>query len=370
MTGRQQIGGRRGLRSFLGGIVTMKNNWVIGVPKPPVASEAKPSADAEPDIASRAGGCPEGMPCKHKKPRDYYQSIALGQQLLKEGSTTQAIDNFKQTLWVAGSDEVKQQEVYGNLGLAYTAASDDPVAQAYLEEAGAREQAPAWIKEGYKSLLSSQKLMTVEYMERKLQAEKEIEQEQTQLLAADEESSDAESGSERRGFIVGKSMTTAMIVKGDYRPKPAEAKAKPKIVEHPKYPGPNPVASTHVDTISAETSLGINMNFTFGSAVLTPEGQEQADELGKLLQQKLQGSDQVVVLVGHTDIIGSDKYNDHLSEQRANAVKFYLISKFPDLKGKLSERGMGKRQPIYKEMDEESQRLNRRVEVKLSRSTE
>ena len=31
MTGRQQIGGRRGLRSFLGGIVTMKNNWVIGV---------------------------------------------------------------------------------------------------------------------------------------------------------------------------------------------------------------------------------------------------------------------------------------------------------------------------------------------------
>ncbi len=302
---------------------------------------------------------------------NYDQYLAQGKSALNSGNTTQAIDNFKQALREAGSDATKQQEAYGNIGLAYQAASDNPTAQAYLEKAGAKEQAPAWIKDGYKHLLSSQKFMTSEDMERKLQAEKDIEQEQAQLLAANQDNSSEEPGSKRRGFIVGKpAMTTAMNTKEDYRPKPAEAKSKPKVVKRPKHPGPAPMASAHADTQSAETALDIRIIFAVASSVLTPEGQKQADELGKLLQQKLQDGDQVAVLVGHTDILGSEEYNDHLSEERANAVKSYLVSKFPDLKGKLSERGMGKRQPIYKEMDEESQRLNRRVEVKLSRSPE
>ena len=299
----------------------------------------------------------------------YEQYLAQGKSALNSGNTTQAIDNLKQALREAGSDTAKQQDAYGNLGLAYESASDNPTAQAYLEKAGAKEQAPTWIKDEYKHLLSSQKFMTAEYMEKKLQAEKGIEQEQAQWLTADQESSSAEPGTKRRGFIVGKPMTTAMNTKEDYRPRPTEAKAKPKIVR-PKHPGPTPVASTRVDTPSAETALDIRIVFAVDSSVLTPEGQKQADELGKLLQQKLQDSDQVAVLVGHTDILGSEEYNDHLSEERATAVKSYLVSKFPDLKGKLSERGMGKRQPLYKEMDEESQSLNRRVEVKLSRSPE
>jgi len=74
--------------------------------------------------------------------------------------------------------------------------------------------------------------------------------------------------------------------------------------------------------------------------------------------------------VGHTDVFGGEEFNDHLSEDRAAAVKAYLSKIYPDLAGKLSERGMGKRQPLYRETDDVSQRLNRRVEVKLSRSAE
>ena len=315
---------------------------------------------------------------------DYDQYLEQGKSALNSGNSTQAIENFKRALHEAGSDAAKQQDAYGNLGLAYTAAADNPTAQAYLEKAGAKEQAPTWIKDAYKQLLSSQKFTTAEYMEKKLQAEKDIEQEQAQLLVAEQESSGAapessgaepespgaELGSKRRGFIVGKpAMTTAMNTKEDYRPKPAAANPKPKIVR-PKHPGPTPIASTHSHTESAETSLDIRIIFAVNSAELTPEGEKQADELGKLLQQELQDSNQFAVLVGHSDINGSDVYDDHLSERRAAAVKSYLVSKFTDLKDKLSERGMGKRQLLFKDTDEQSQSLNRRVEVKLSRSTE
>ena len=132
---------------------------------------------------------------------NYDQYLAQGKSALNSGNTTQAIDNFKQALREADTDASKQQ---------------DPTAQAYLEKAGAKEQAPAWIKDGYKHLLSSQKFMTSEDMERKLQAEKDIEQEQAQLLAANQDNSSEEPGSKRRGFIVGKpAMTTAMNTKED-----------------------------------------------------------------------------------------------------------------------------------------------------------
>ncbi len=310
----------------------------------------------------------------------YDQYLDQGKSELSGGKVAKAIDDFKQALREAKDDETKQRDAYGNLGLAYEAASDNPRAQAYLEKAGAKEQAPAWIKDAYKHLISSQKFMTSQYMEKKLQAETEIQQEQAQLLAADdtasEESTQAGTGSKRRGFFVGSkpAPAVAMVDKDAYKPKPTETKTssksspKPstKTVKHSTRPGPTPVASSHRDVpATSETTLDIRINFAFRSAALTPEGEKQADELGKLLQQKLQDGTQIAVLVGHTDIFGGEEYNDHLSEDRAAAVMSYLVAKFPDLKGKLSERGMGKRQPLYREEDDESQSLNRRVEVKL-----
>jgi len=104
---------------------------------------------------------------------------------------------------------------------------------------------------------------------------------------------------------------------------------------------------------------------------LTSEGKAQADELGKALQKIFQkDGNQHAVLVGHTDIKGGEEYNNQLSENRAAAVKAYLSKLYPDLADKLSERGMGKQQPLYRDMDDVSQQLNRRVEVKLSRSAE
>ena len=57
---------------------------VACVPKTPVTLLAKPRAEL--DLASRAGGCPEGMPCKRQKPRisDQYLAQDIGDSSSKD----------------------------------------------------------------------------------------------------------------------------------------------------------------------------------------------------------------------------------------------------------------------------------------------
>lgn len=73
-----------------------------------------------------------------------------------------------------------------------------------------------------------------------------------------------------------------------------------------------------------------------------PAGKQQLDDLST----KIQGMDtEVIVATGHTDKIGSDKYNDRLSLRRAQAVKAYLVSKGVPA-NKIYTEGKGKRNPV------------------------
>ena len=73
---------------------------------------------------------------------------------------------------------------------------------------------------------------------------------------------------------------------------------------------------------------------------------------------------EVIVAVGHTDWIGTDKYNQKLSERRANAVKAYLVSKGVPAE-KIFTEGKGKKQPIASNKTREGRAKNRRVEVEV-----
>ena len=69
--------------------------------------------------------------------------------------------------------------------------------------------------------------------------------------------------------------------------------------------------------------------FDFDKADLKPEGKAAIDSqiVGKIAQvQKLE----VVLVTGHTDRLGSEAYNQKLSERRANTVRDYLVSKGVD----------------------------------------
>jgi OOP family OmpA-OmpF porin len=64
--------------------------------------------------------------------------------------------------------------------------------------------------------------------------------------------------------------------------------------------------------------------FDFDKSVLKPEGKSMLDELAR----ELDGAKyDVIVATGHADRIGSNAYNQKLSERRANVVKTYLVSK-------------------------------------------
>ena len=82
--------------------------------------------------------------------------------------------------------------------------------------------------------------------------------------------------------------------------------------------------------------------FDFNKAVLRPEGKAKLDELvAKAKAIKLE----VILAVGHTDRIGSDAYNQKLSEKRAAAVKEYLVTKGIEANRVYTE-GKGEKQPV------------------------
>jgi len=82
--------------------------------------------------------------------------------------------------------------------------------------------------------------------------------------------------------------------------------------------------------------------FDFDKAVLRPEGKAKLDELvSKAKAVNLE----VILAVGHTDRLGSDAYNQKLSEKRAAAVKEYLVAKGIEA-NKVYTEGKGEKQPV------------------------
>ena len=102
--------------------------------------------------------------------------------------------------------------------------------------------------------------------------------------------------------------------------------------------------------------------FDFDSYKLTEEAIPVLNDVAAWLKEN---QDVTVVVEGHTDYIGSDAYNQTLSENRANAVVKYLIEKGIDAK-RLSSVGYGKTRPITDNKTPEARHRNRRIEFRLS----
>lgn len=104
-----------------------------------------------------------------------------------------------------------------------------------------------------------------------------------------------------------------------------------------------------------------NIFFDYAKAQLK-EG--SATDLQKLANIMKQQPNTLFEIAGHTDNIGSQAYNQKLSEERATAVKNYLVSQGIK-KQYLKVVGYGKTNPIADNDTEEGRSQNRRVEVKI-----
>ncbi|MDR2710760.1 MAG: OmpA family protein [Burkholderiales bacterium] len=164
--------------------------------------------------------------------------------------------------------------------------------------------------------------------------------------------------------------TPAMAVAGCdpdlVKPAPAPAAPTPPAAQPTPPQTPPPPAAT-----VRKISLASKALFDFDKAVLKPEGKAAIDreiiaklpELAKI---------ELVLVTGHTDRIGSDAYNQKLSERRAEAVRAYLVSKGVPT-DRIESLGMSLKQPVTGKTCQQKNRKqliaclapDRRVEVEV-----
>jgi OOP family OmpA-OmpF porin len=102
--------------------------------------------------------------------------------------------------------------------------------------------------------------------------------------------------------------------------------------------------------------------FDFDRSNVKPEAAKILDRLVAFMQENKTSK---VTLSGHTDNVGSDAYNQKLSERRVTAVREYVVKKGVDA-GRISGQGFGESKPIADNKTREGRAKNRRVEIKVN----
>ncbi|MBB5699011.1 OmpA family protein [Sphingomonas yantingensis] len=129
-------------------------------------------------------------------------------------------------------------------------------------------------------------------------------------------------------------------------------------------------AGTGVEVVRRGDELVLDMpsgiTFDFDSSTVRPEFRSTLDQVADTLRRYEQT---YVDVYGHTDSVGSDAYNQTLSERRAGAVASYLTTRGVQ-SARLATRGFGESEPIASNETEEGRAQNRRVEIKLVPITE
>ncbi|MEO0100804.1 MAG: OmpA family protein [candidate division WOR-3 bacterium] len=127
----------------------------------------------------------------------------------------------------------------------------------------------------------------------------------------------------------------------------------PVIVEKDK------VTEKNFSLVSVGMTITLKVLFDFNKATIRPESYRLLDEAAQILKDNPKIK---VEIQGHTDNIGSDAYNQKLSERRAQAVANYFISQHGIDEKRLRVVGYGETKPIASNETEEGRALNRRVE--------
>ncbi|WVN42178.1 OmpA family protein [beta proteobacterium MWH-UniP1] len=140
-----------------------------------------------------------------------------------------------------------------------------------------------------------------------------------------------------------------LVPKAAAAPAPAAAGAAARTPAAP----PKPVVE--------KVTLKGDTLFDFDKSVVKPEGKVVLD---RLAAQAKELNLEVIVAVGHADWVGTDAYNQKLSERRAAAVKAYLVSQ-GIAANRIHTEGKGESQPVADNKTKEGRAKNRRVEVEV-----
>ena len=122
--------------------------------------------------------------------------------------------------------------------------------------------------------------------------------------------------------------------------------------------------STHTGSKDITVTLASDVTFASDSAELTSAAEAQLQTVAGQLAQYPDGG--TLSIVGHTDDVQDDAYNQTLSEKRANAVKTRLEQLTSLDKWQTSVSGKGESEPKVNDTSDEARAINRRVEITLT----
>lgn len=104
------------------------------------------------------------------------------------------------------------------------------------------------------------------------------------------------------------------------------------------------IAATQNQASTADT-VGLPIQFAYNSTEILEHSKPFLNEIGKMMGLA-DYSNEKLVIEGHTDAIGSEGYNQHLSERRAAAVKNYLAANYQISSNRLFVSGKGESSPL------------------------
>ena len=129
-------------------------------------------------------------------------------------------------------------------------------------------------------------------------------------------------------------------------------------------PAPAPVVE-EAAVVKEEVIVIRDVHFQFDSAKLTPADKDVLNTIATRLKQE--SSTAELTVTGHTDSVGSDAYNQKLSDRRAHSVVEYLISQGVPRSSFVSVTGAGESQPVADNKTADGRAMNRRTEIKINR---
>ncbi|MBF6624635.1 MAG: hypothetical protein B7Z23_04295 [Pseudomonadales bacterium 32-61-5] len=125
---------------------------------------------------------------------------------------------------------------------------------------------------------------------------------------------------------------------------------------------PTPVAQSEPEPMAEPVRVELDVKFDFDRAVVKQDSMSDIQDLADFMKQYGQTS---TVVEGHTDSVGTDAYNQRLSERRANAVRDVLVNQHGLDASRVDAVGYGESRPVADNSTEEGRAINRRVEAEV-----
>lgn len=132
-------------------------------------------------------------------------------------------------------------------------------------------------------------------------------------------------------------------------------------------PAPEPVVEPVVEQPVVEEApqvvrVELDVKFDFDKAKVKEESYGDIKSLADFMNQYPQTT---TTVEGHTDSVGTDAYNQKLSERRANAVREVLVNQYGVGSERVSSVGYGESRPVADNATEAGRAINRRVEAEV-----